>query len=101
MAKNSAILNNNRKKTLGEKYRARRCALRAIILNKETSLEERFRISVKLSQLPRNSSRVRVRERCEITGRPRGVYRQFKLARVEFRDLALKGYLPGVTKSSW
>lgn len=101
MAKKSAIETNLRRKRLVEKYKSKREALKAIVANRELSAEERFMAQVKLSELPRNSSPVRVRNRCQITGRPRGVYSEFGVSRIAFRDMGSFGLLPGVKKSSW
>ncbi|RFA30381.1 30S ribosomal protein S14 [Alkalilimnicola ehrlichii] len=86
---------------LAKKYAARRVELKAIILNPETSDEERFDAQLKLNQLPRDSSPVRGRNRCRVTGRPRGVYRKFGLARNKLREAAMRGEIPGLVKSSW
>ena len=101
MAKKSAIETNLRRKKLVEKYKNKRAALKAIVANKDLHAEERFAAQVKLSELPRNSSAVRVRNRCQITGRPRGVYSEFGISRIALRDMASFGLLPGVEKSSW
>jgi small subunit ribosomal protein S14 len=81
--------------------RATRDALKKIIKNRSLSLEERIDANLKLAEMPRNSSFTRVRNRCELSGRPRGFYRKFKLSRIALRELASEGFLPGVTKSSW
>jgi small subunit ribosomal protein S14 len=86
---------------LAKKYAARRAKLRAAALNVDLPLEERFAARLKLAQLPRNSSETRVRNRCELTGRPRAFYRKLKLSRIALRDLASKGQVPGMVKSSW
>lgn len=101
MAKLSMIEKNNRRKKLVKKFTNRRAALKAIIHNKENSDEVRFDAVLKLSKLPRNGSKIRIRNRCELTGRPHGYYRKYSLARVILRDLASAGEIPGVTKSSW
>jgi len=101
MAKKSAIQTNLRRQKLVEKYKAKRATLKAVIANRNLSAEERFMAQVKLAELPRNSSPVRVRNRCQITGRPRGVYSEFGISRIAFRDMASFGLLPGVKKSSW
>ncbi|OPZ77691.1 MAG: 30S ribosomal protein S14 [Alphaproteobacteria bacterium ADurb.Bin438] len=101
MAKTSSVEKNKRRERLVAQYKNRRMALKEIITNKEISDEERFAAVLKLAELPRNSSRVRVRNRCELTGRPRGNYRKFKLSRVVLRDLANRGQIPGVVKASW
>ena len=101
MAKTCMIEKDKRRRRLNKQYGARRAALKAIISDKETQMEERFTAVMKLAKLPRNSSAVRQRNRCELTGRPRGVYRKFKLCRIKLRDLASAGQIPGVIKSSW
>ena len=83
------------------KYYDKRAKLKKIIMNKKTSLQERFQAQLKLSKLPRNSSKTRVRNRCEITGRPHGVYRKLKISRIALRELTLAGKIPGMIKSSW
>jgi small subunit ribosomal protein S14 len=84
-----------------KKFRGRREKLKAIVMNKETPMEERFTAVMQLAKLPRNSARIRQRNRCELTGRPRGVYRKFKLCRIKLRELASSGQIPGVIKASW
>jgi len=101
MAKTSAIERNKKRERLAKKFAARRAKLRATALNEDLPLEERFAARLKLAQLPRNSAANRVRNRCELSGRPRGVYRKMKLSRIALRDLASKGQIPGVIKSSW
>jgi small subunit ribosomal protein S14 len=101
MAKTSLIQKNDRRKLLAEKYKARRHNLKVVIQSKNVSDEERFDAVLKLAQLPRNSARVRIRNRCELTGRPRGYYRKYKLARVALRLMSSSGMIPGVVKSSW
>ena len=101
MAKTSAIEKNNRRARMIKKYAARRAALKAIARDNLLPGEERFAARLKLAKLPRNSSPVRLRLRCELTGRPRGVYRKFRLSRIALRDLALSGKIPGMVKSSW
>lgn len=101
MAKLSAINNNKRKERLEKSFRAKRQALKDIIADKTISDEERFEAVLKLATLPRNSSRIRIRNRCELTGRPRGNYRKFKLCRMALRELANRGQIPGMVKSSW
>ena len=83
------------------KYKQRRLALKNKIKNKNLDLEERFKLQSKLNELPKDSSRVRVRNRCEITGRSRGVYRKFGLSRIKVRELSMTGALPGIIKASW
>ena len=101
MAKTSSIERNKKRERLAKKYAARRAKLRAAALNEALPLEERFAARLKLAQLPRNSSATRIRNRCELTGRPRGFYRKLKLSRIALRDLASKGQAPGMIKSSW
>jgi small subunit ribosomal protein S14 len=101
MAKTSSIERNKKRERLAKKYAARRAKLRAAALNEALPLEERFAARLKLAQLPRNSSATRVRNRCELTGRPRAFYRKLKLSRIALRDLASKGQVPGMIKSSW
>ena len=101
MAKTSAIQRNLKRIKLVKKFLKKRESLKKIIKNKKLPLEERFAAQLKLAKIPRNSSKVRIRNRCEITGRPRGVYRKLKISRIALRDLASKGKIPGMTKSSW
>jgi small subunit ribosomal protein S14 len=101
MAKTSSIERNNKRVRLEKKYSAQRAKLKAIIYNKSAPMEDRFQAVLKLSELPKNSAKIRIRNRCSMTGRSRGVYSKFKLSRSSLRLLALRGELPGVTKSSW
>ena len=101
MAKLSSINKNNRRIKLSNKYFAKRKKLKEIIMDKKRPLEERFKAQQKLSKLPRNSSKTRVMNRCEITGRPHGVYRKLKISRIALRQLGLQGKIPGLVKSSW
>jgi small subunit ribosomal protein S14 len=101
MAKTSSIEKNNRRRRLAKKYSGRRSRLKAIAQDKNKPMEERFAATLKLAELPRNSSPSRVRNRCEMTGRPRGFYRKHKLSRIALRDLGSKGMIPGLLKSSW
>lgn len=101
MAKLSLINRDIKRAKLAEKFAAKRTALKAIIDDSSKSDEERYEARLKLQQLPRNASPTRQRNRCAITGRPRGVFRKFGLARNKLRDLAMKGEIPGVTKGSW
>jgi small subunit ribosomal protein S14 len=101
MAKTSSIERNKKRERLSKKYAARRAKLRAAALNEALPLEERFAARLKLAQLPRNSAASRIRNRCELTGRPRAFYRKLKLSRIALRDLASKGQIPGMVKSSW
>ena len=101
MAKLSAINKNNRRIKLSDKFYEKRKKLKQTIMNKKLSFEERFKAQQKLSKLPRNSAKNRVMNRCQITGRPHGVYRKLKISRIALRDLGLAGLIPGMTKSSW
>ena len=101
MAKKSAIERNKKRIRLAKKYAGRRESLKAIASNRDLPAEERFAARLKLAQLPRNSAPNRIRNRCELSGRPRGVYRKFKLSRIALRELASTGQIPGMTKSSW
>ncbi len=101
MAKLSAINKNNKRIKLSEKYYKKRQVLKKTIMDKKLSLEERFKAQQKLSKLPRNSAKIRVRNRCQITGRPHGVYRKLKISRIALRQLGLEGKIPGMVKSSW
>jgi len=101
MAKLSSIQKNNSRSVLINRLKAKRQALKDKIKNKKISLEERISLQNKLNELPRNSSYIRHRNRCELTGRPRGVYRKFGLSRIKIRELSMTGDLPGVVKSSW
>ena len=101
MAKQSSIQKNNNRKRIVKKFSKKRQNLKKKIMQKDLSMEERFKIQSKLNDLPRNSSKIRVRNRCEITGRTRGVYRKFGLSRIKLRELSMIGDLPGVVKSSW
>ena len=101
MSRLSAINKNNTREILIKRMANKRKAMKEIIYNKETPDEERFKTVLKLAQLPRNSSKIRHRNRCESTGRPRGYYRKFKLSRVELRRCSSFGLIPGITKSSW
>jgi small subunit ribosomal protein S14 len=101
MAKKSAIEKNNRRAKLAKKYAGRRKRLLAVANNETLPMEERFEARLRLNQLPRNASPGRVRNRCEVTGRPRSVYRKFKMSRIALRELGNKGLIPGLVKSSW
>jgi small subunit ribosomal protein S14 len=101
MAKTSSIERNKKRERLVKQFAARRSKLRAAALDESLPLEERFAARLKLAQLPRNSSATRIRNRCEITGRPRAFYRKLRVSRIALRDLASKGQIPGMVKSSW
>ena len=101
MAKTSSVEKNNRRAKLVKQYASRRAKLKEMAVDDKLSPEDRFGARLKLAKLPRNSSPTRIRNRCEITGRPRAVYRKFKLSRLALLELASSGALPGVVKSSW
>ena len=101
MAKLSSINKNSKRIKLSNKFFKKRQALKKIIMNKNLTLEERFKAQQKLSKLPRNSAKSRVMNRCQITGRPHGVYRKLKISRIALRQLGLQGKIPGMVKSSW
>ena len=101
MAKMSAINKNNRRIKLSDRFFNKRKTLKKIVMNKKFPLEERFKAQQKLSKLPRNSAKTRVMNRCQITGRPHGVYRKLKISRIALRQLGLQGKIPGMIKSSW
>lgn len=101
MAKTSAVERNKKRERLVTRFKNRRARLKAIVMDREASPEERFDAALRLAVVPRNSAGTRVRNRCELTGRPRGTYRKFKLGRVMLRELASKGQIPGMVKSSW
>jgi small subunit ribosomal protein S14 len=101
MAKKSAVEKNNKRKQIVAARGARRDALKAIIKDKTVSMEERFQAVIKLAEEPRNSAKIRVRNRCEVSGRPRGYDRKLRMSRIALRDLASIGQVPGVVKSSW
>ncbi len=101
MAKTSLIEREKKREALVKKYAARRAELNAIIADQSRSEEERYQARLKLQQLPRNANPTRLRNRCELTGRPRGTYRKFGLARNKLREIAMRGEVPGMTKASW
>mgnify|MGYP001384092643 CR=1 FL=1 len=101
MAKTSMVEKNKRREKLSKQQSAKRSTLKAVVMDRSKPIEERFEAQLKLNELPRNGARVRIRNRCEMTGRSRGVYRKFKLSRIGLRELASRGQLPGVVKSSW
>jgi small subunit ribosomal protein S14 len=101
MAKKSSIEKNNLRRRLTKKFSAKRARLKALARDKNKPMEERFAATLKLAELPRNSSATRIRNRCEMTGRPRAFYRKHKLSRIALRDLGSKGLIPGLLKSSW
>src|SRR5437764_7296742 len=101
MAKKSSIEKNKRRQGLTKRYVQRRARLRAIARDKNKPMEERFAATLKLAEMPRNSSATRIRNRCEVSGRPRGFYRKHRLSRIALRELGSKGLIPGLVKSSW
>jgi small subunit ribosomal protein S14 len=101
MAKKSAINRNDHRKALVKKFSAKRARLKAIATDENLPLEDRFAARLKLAELPRNSAENRVRNRCEVTGRPRAFYRKLRMSRIALRDLASAGMIPGMTKASW
>ena len=101
MAKTSQVNRNVKRERLAARDKGKRAALKSIVMDRTLPVEDRFDATMKLAQLPRNGAKVRVRLRCELTGRPRANYRKFKLSRIMLRDLASKGQLPGVVKASW
>ena len=101
MAKTSSVEKNKRREKLSQRYAAKRARLKAMAVDDKLTPEDRFAARIKLAELPRNSSPTRIRNRCEITGRPRAVYRKFKLSRIALRELASTGQIPGMVKSSW
>lgn len=101
MAKKSAVQKNRRRKRMVERHAGKRARLKAIAQDRSLAPEERFQAFLKLAEMPRNSAATRLRNRCELTGRPRAVYRKFKLSRIALRDLASIGQIPGMVKASW
>lgn len=101
MAKKSATEKNAGRQRLARKYANKRAALKAIVMNRSLTPEERFAAQLKLNELPRNGAAVRVRNRCEVSGRPRGYYRKFRMSRIALRELGSLGRIPGLVKSSW
>ena len=101
MAKTSAIQKNLKRIRLTKKFSKKRAALKKIIKNRELPLSDRFAAQLKLNKLPKNSAKTRVVNRCEITGRPHGVYRKLKVSRIALREMSSSGKIPGMTKSSW
>jgi len=101
MAKKSSIEKNERRRRMAKKFSGRRKRLKAIAQDRKLPMEERFAAALKLSELPRNSNINRVRNRCELTGRPRGYFRKQKMSRIALRELGSKGLIPGLVKSSW
>ena len=101
MAKLSSVKKNDKRIKLSNKFYKKREKLKKIVMNKKLPLEERFKAQQKLSNLPRNSAKIRIMNRCQITGRPHGVYRKLKISRIALRQLGLQGKIPGLVKSSW
>lgn len=101
MAKKSSVEKNEHRRKLAARYAAKRARLKAAIQNKQAQPEERFEAALKLAEMPRNSAKIRIRNRCELTGRPRAFYRKLKLSRNMLRELASNGQIPGMVKSSW
>tara|TARA_B100000700_G_C14485208_1_gene597022 strand:- start:45 stop:350 length:306 start_codon:yes stop_codon:yes gene_type:complete len=101
MAKTSAVQRNLKRIKLEKRFAKKRRELKKIISNKKLPLDERFQAQLKLAKLPKNSSKTRIRNRCEISGRPHGVYRKLRISRIALRELASEGKIPGMTKSSW
>ena len=101
MAKTSSVEKNKQRRKLVDRYAAKRKALKELIMDQSKPIEERFRAQLKLAALPRNSAKTRIRNRCEVTGRPRAYYRKLKVSRIALRDLGNTGAIPGLVKSSW
>ena len=101
MAKTSAVEKNKKRRKMVDRFAARRAALKAIVMDQDKPIEERFRAQLQLAALPRNSSKTRIRNRCEVTGRPRAYYRKLRMSRVALRELGNNGLIPGLVKSSW
>jgi small subunit ribosomal protein S14 len=101
MAKTCLVEKEKRRRKLTKQYAVRRAKLKEVIMDKDTTMEDRFAAVMKLAKMPRDSSATRLHNRCELTGRPRGFYRKFKLCRIKLRELASAGQIPGIVKSSW
>jgi small subunit ribosomal protein S14 len=101
MAKTSSVNRNEKRRKMAKGAEAKRKRLKALIMNKNTSMEDRFSAVLKLAETPRNSAKVRIKNRCEITGRPKAFYRKLKMSRIAIRELANNGLIPGMVKSSW
>ena len=101
MAKKSAIQKDKNRRKLVAQHAAKRARLKAVADNRDLPMEERFQARLKLAEMPRNSAKIRIRNRCEVTGRPRAFYRKFKMSRIALRDLGSTGQVPGLVKSSW
>lgn len=101
MAKKSSIEKNNRRRAMTQRDKKKRAELKAVVMNQSLPIEERFAATIKLAEMPRNGTKIRIRNRCEVTGRPRAVYRKLGMSRVAMRELGNKGLVPGLVKSSW
>ena len=101
MAKTSSIEKNNKRKRLAKQHAPKRAKLKALVMDQTSPLEVRFAAQLKLSAMPRNSAEIRVHNRCEVSGRPRGYYRKLKMSRIALRELGSLGLIPGLVKSSW
>jgi len=101
MAKTSQVNRNAMRERMAKRDKSKRAALKDVLMDRTLPVEDRFNASLKLAQMPRNGAAVRVRSRCEVTGRPRGYYRKMKMSRIALRDLGNKGLIPGLVKSSW
>jgi small subunit ribosomal protein S14 len=101
MAKTSSVEKNNRRRKLVKQHAAKRARLKAITQNRAAPIEERFAAQLKLAEMPRNSAKTRIRNRCEVTGRPRAYYRKLKMSRLALREMSNQGLIPGMVKSSW
>jgi small subunit ribosomal protein S14 len=101
MAKTSSVEKNEKRRRLVKQHAPKRARLKAIAMSKKLTMEERFAAQLKLAQMPRNGAKVRIRNRCELTGRPRAYYRKIKMSRLALRELANQGMIPGMVKSSW
>ena len=101
MAKTSSVEKNNRRRKMVKQHAAKRARLKAIIMDKSVSIEERFAAQLKIAEMPRNSAKNRIRNRCEVTGRPRAYYRKVKMSRLALREMSNNGMIPGMVKSSW
>ncbi|WP_412057817.1 30S ribosomal protein S14 [Bartonella sp. DGB2] len=101
MAKVSAVEKNKHRRELTKRYASRRARLKSIVMDQNLPLEERFKATIQLAEMPRNSAKVRIRNRCEVSGRPRAYYRKLQMSRIALRELGSLGYIPGIVKSSW
>ena len=101
MAKKGMVARDTKRRRLAKKYESKRTTLKAIIRDENASQEDKFKAALKLAELPRNSSPTRIRNRCQVTGRPRGYYRKLKMSRIALRELGSQGKIPGLVKSSW